>query len=103
MLAWTPVKSAPQRQTYCVVGKKLYGGFAFVMVSCSPESVIPKKTQTTQNAIEGPDDKSGPDVVAESAFLDEYSCVARSKLDLPRVSRMDIATDEEDTRVRCKY
>ena len=71
MLAWTPVKSAPQRQTYCVVGKKLYGGFAFVMVSCSPESVIPKKTQTTQNAIESPDDKGGPDVITESVVKKE--------------------------------
>lgn len=91
MLTRTPVESTPQRQAYCVVGKEFYCGFAFVVVSCSPESVILEKTQTTQNAIEGPDDESGPDIIAEP--------VAKTKADGKTQDRMVQAQQRTQPRV----
>ena len=101
VLAGPPADSATHGQTNRVRGEEFNCRERSILLVCN--SVVPDETGDAEDAIESPDDKSRPDVVAESAFLDEYGCVARSKLDLPRVSRMDIATDEEDTRVRCKY
>ena len=64
MLAGTPVHLATECHADCVGGNKLNGCRTVLVPRATPAPVVPDKTCGAQDAVERPDDQSGPEVVA---------------------------------------
>jgi hypothetical protein len=70
------------------------------MVPRCPETVVPKKTQTSCNTVEGPNDESRPNIVTEATKESEALSVFLLSIrrhNLLELARVKEATDEKDS------